>query len=209
MKNKPSTAKDLMQILLNIIVIGIFSVIENWLLFYYEGTWQMAAIFGILSTLMCCVLAINIYNSILELKDRGSSQTDDKQMAAVLYKQMKKLEEELAAVKNTQLRSAKAIVMKEEELQAMVKKLQEQSVRLTKESENSSVEFQANGMGSEAFAVEPETLMAEQEVASAVNEIKDEAEEYIEEPMDIEDVLMDSPEDLSMEEISELLAGLN
>ncbi len=105
--------KDLMQILLNIVIIGLFSIIENWLLFYYDGTWHMPVLFAILSVLMYCVLAINIYNCILGLRKEGNAAAGNQE----LLNQMKKLEEELNELKKNQLLSTKAILTKEEELQ--------------------------------------------------------------------------------------------
>ena len=114
--SKSGNGKDLMQILLNIVIIGLFSIVENCLLFYYNGSWYMPVIFSVLSVLMYCVLAINIYNCIHDMQ-RNSASKEEVQMQAMLLEQMKKMEKEMEELKMNQLRSTKAILMKEEEIE--------------------------------------------------------------------------------------------
>lgn len=139
---------DLLQILSNVVIIGFFSIAENWLLFYL-GSWTLSIIFGCLKIMMWCVLAINIY-TIVKKKDKKDDKPvthNDMQMQAVLYKQMKKMEadipegisnnttqafieweerlnQKMEEVKITQLRSIKAVLDKQEELAKLVQQLE-------------------------------------------------------------------------------------
>lgn len=137
--------RELMQVLFNIVLIGIFTIVENYMLFYY-GSWILSAIFGFLKTLMCCLLAINIYGcamSVLNTKEKNALD-NDKQVQALLYKQMKKMEAQvpqdfyegtdqrlkeldkrLEELKSNQLYSTKAVMNQVEQLKAMQEELKE------------------------------------------------------------------------------------
>lgn len=112
--NKKEINRDLVQILINIVIIGAFSIMKDWLLFYYDGTWHMPVIFAVLTVLMFCVLTINIYNCIQSICKKESS--DD------LSGQLQRLEQELEEIKLNQLRSTKVILKREEELQNSLRK---------------------------------------------------------------------------------------
>lgn len=127
-KNKEKGNGELFQILLNIVIIGIFAGVENWLLFYYDCSWVLPSIFGALITLMSCLLAINVYYC-LKGTAKGKTAGDDKQVQALLYKQMKKIDADTGAaiaqlkesvnqqieeLKMNQLRSTKALLNKVE-----------------------------------------------------------------------------------------------
>lgn len=133
-KKKKGTGTGLEQILLNVVIIEAFSIVENWLWFYYHESQVLPIIFGVLTAMMCCLLTINIYNCFMGGLRKGSGVQDSLQAQAVLYKQMKKLQNEvpesvqkelnaleanvfkaLEEVKKNQLRSAKALMAKVEE----------------------------------------------------------------------------------------------
>lgn len=98
-ENKKRINGDLLQILLNVVIIGIFSIIEKWFLFSY-GSWGLAAIFGILMMLMCCLLTINIYSCFTgnAFGKKKENKGEEKQVQALLYKQMKRLEAEIPTI---------------------------------------------------------------------------------------------------------------
>lgn len=91
---------DLIQVLLNIVILGIFAIVENWLLFFYGQSWSLVVIFGVLMILVSCLLAINIYNCAKSMSGAAkgaqaqpmASTENDKQIYALLYKQMKDIQ---------------------------------------------------------------------------------------------------------------------
>lgn len=135
-KQGKDSRKELLQILFDIILIGVFSIIKSVLMFYYSGI--VYVIFGVLELLVCCVLVVNVYRLFFEQGKKNDDQQDSRQIQALLYKQMKKLEAKMPEnasgvmrdalveqkegfeqrteeLRMNQLRSAKAILAKIEE----------------------------------------------------------------------------------------------
>lgn len=128
MKDK-ADRRELWQILFDVILIGIFSIVKSVLMFYYSGA--VYAVFGALELMVGCVLVINVYHLIKDNKPSAVGRDDDARKGQVLlYKQMKHLEEqmqELSAqmnqtaqnqiqeIKQNQLRSVKAVLNRMEE----------------------------------------------------------------------------------------------
>lgn len=113
--------EELLQILFSLVIIGFFSIAENWLLFYM-GSWTMSIIFSVLKIMMWCVLAINIYMCVKGTykKTQKTETLDDNQLQEIYDRQFKKMEE----VRMIQLRSAKAMLDRQEELAKMVRDLE-------------------------------------------------------------------------------------
>ena len=141
-KEKKDTRNGLEQIILNVVIIEAFSIVENWLLFFYRESQILPIIFGVLSAMMFCLLTINIYNCFVGSLRKGGGSHESLQAQAVLFKQMKKLQAEVPAsvrkeldalktnvakeideVKKNQLRSTKAVMTKVEEMQRDATKL--------------------------------------------------------------------------------------
>lgn len=115
--------RELLQLLLNVVIIGLFSMVENWLLFYYSCSWVLPGIFGLLKLMVCCLFVINVYD-LIKAPARSSEADRDRQVQMLLYKQMKKLDEgteeaiaelrenmnqQMEELKKEQLRAAKAV----------------------------------------------------------------------------------------------------
>lgn len=124
MKKKNGTiSKELMQLLLNVVIIGIFSMIENWLLFYYSCSEVLPGIFAVLKLMVCCLFVINLYDMI-KASSRREDTERDRQIQMLLYKEIQKLNEktetgiaevkedigqQMEELRKDQLRSAKAV----------------------------------------------------------------------------------------------------
>ncbi len=161
---------DLIQILLNIVILGVFSIVENWLLFFYGQSWMLVVIFGVLMILVSCLLAINIFNCVRSVTGTASSQTEgqsadsagnDKQIYALLYKQMKEIQK-------NQLLGTKAVLDKMSSLSAGEK---EQIRAILQEAAIGSVAAENKVAVPEAdFVAENETTVPETDFAVAENE---------------------------------------
>lgn len=133
---------DFRQVIFNIFIIGFFSIAKEWVAAHDSDSWLVGIIFSFLTMLMFCLLAINIYNCFMRGKESAESN-DDRQIQALLYKQMKRLEDQMSEMmdrhsgvvseekiehmfdeeKMNQLRSAKAILNKMAEIQDQQDKL--------------------------------------------------------------------------------------
>ena len=89
-QNKHKVNSELFQLLLCVVVIGVFLLVETWLIFYYDGGFVFPLIFGVLTILMLCLLALNMYQIFVKrfLISGGSS---DKKAEFLIYKQVKSL----------------------------------------------------------------------------------------------------------------------
>lgn len=132
-ENKAATPKkkntELIQLLLSVSVIGIFVLIEVWLIFFYcsrygydNSTFLFPLIFGILTILMVCLNTLNIYQIFVK-RTSATGAAADKKAEYMIYKQVKALpdvfkkdlEQVAAEFEATQKKTAKVIVMKVDE----------------------------------------------------------------------------------------------
>ena len=63
-----SQNSDLFQLLLSVVVTGVFCLVEGWLVFYYNGGYVFPLIFGVLIILMICLHTINIYQFLCKIQ---------------------------------------------------------------------------------------------------------------------------------------------
>lgn len=219
-----------MQVLLNIVILGVFSIVENWLLFFYGQSWILVVIFGVLMILVSCLLAINIFNCVKSITETTSTRTqkqqadsggNDKQIYALLYKQMKEIQK-------NQLLSTKAVLDKmssisSEDKEQILEMLQTMAADFSvkaekevpvpedikKEQEDAAKEPEEDAsvaedmmQGQEEAVVEPE------EDASASEDVPKNAEELA-----IEDILggepLDPNKELTPDEIAALFDSVN
>lgn len=122
---------ELLQLLVCVAVIGIFLLIEIWLIFYYAQGFVFPLIFGILIILMVCLMTLNIYQIFIN-RTAMSGGSSDKKAEFLIYKQVKSLPEvfeeklkgeiqELSeSVNKTQKITAKAVLVKVEEQLAQI-----------------------------------------------------------------------------------------
>lgn len=159
---------DLIQILLNIVILGVFSIVENWLLFFYGQSWILVVIFDVLMILVSCLLAINIFNCVKSIRGTVSSQTEgqsadsagnDKQIYALLYKQMKEIQK-------NQLLGTKAVLDKMSSISAEEKEqireiLQETAVNPAAAEKETAVPEDVTVPAAELAAAEKEIEVPE------------------------------------------------
>lgn len=200
---------DLIQILLNIVILGIFSIVENWLLFFYGQSWILVVIFGVLMILVSCLLAINIFNCVNAMiktasprpqEQQTDSARDDKQIYALLYKQMKEIQK-------NQLLSTKAVLDKMSSISS------EDKEQILEMLQTMAADFSVKA---EEEVPVPEDIMKEQEDAvkdaeedaSISEDVSQNAEE-----LSIEDILggepLDPNKELTPDEIAALFDSVN
>lgn len=130
-KIKPKKKKnsELLQLLLSVFLIGVFVLIEIWLIFFYcsrygydNSTFLFPLIFGILTILMVCLSTLNVYQIFVKRTSFGAGGSD-KKAEYMIYKQVKALpdsfksefEQLTAEIEDTQKKAAKIILLKVEE----------------------------------------------------------------------------------------------
>ncbi|MCI8372421.1 MAG: hypothetical protein HFI75_08500 [Lachnospiraceae bacterium] len=198
---------DLIQILFNIVIIGVFSIVDKWLLFSY-GSWGLAAVFEILMLLMCCLLAINVYSCMLGLSGKKKeSNEEEKQMYALLYRQMKKLENQIPQIvyKTTE----KILDEQQLEINKQMEELKINQLRSVKALLNKMEQTQSTSLAEEPVTeAETPVPQAETPVTEAKEPVIQEVKEEM--PAVASVAITDDPNrELSADEIALLFAEAN
>lgn len=141
---------ELLQLLLSVFIIGLFVMMEVWLIFFYcsrygydNSTFLFPFIFGILTILMVCINTMNIYQIFVRRTAAGGVGSD-KKAEYIIYKQVKSLPDTFndqlealsAEFEKTQKKTARAILMKMDE---QIKQMKEELDLSAAAPDNSAV----------------------------------------------------------------------
>lgn len=172
----------LTQILINVMVLGIFVLIETWLLFFMlSDSFVLPMIFGILIILSGCLLTINIYQFIISRTNQGTSSEEEKKLQLYIVRQLKQQEKRLdqleESIKKNELLATKAIIKRMEEIvaeTAMYTQNQSQQMSDKKEIEEDIEKRELEDM---ALEDNPEQLLDDSNLSNALKFLS-ESEDY-------------------------------
>jgi len=156
---KKKKNNELIQLLLSVFIIGVFVMIEVWLIFFYcsrygydNSTFLFPFIFGLLTILMVCINTLNIYQIFVKRVSVGGGS--DKKAEFLIYKQVKslpdafkiQLDELNAEIEKTQKKTAKAILIKVDE---QLKQMKEEIVTGQGNGQDSAISEQLEAIKSD------------------------------------------------------------
>lgn len=169
----------LTQILINVMVLGIFLLIEAWLLFFMlSDSFVLPMIFGILIILSGCLLTINLYQLFISRTNQGvSSSEEEKKLHLYIVRQLKQQEKRLdemeEALRKNQLLATKAVIKSMEEVVTQAMNSQNQMQQI-KNNQGQDIEVESVD---EEFAEDSDQLLEGSNVSDALN-LLSEGEDY-------------------------------
>lgn len=169
-QNKHKVNSELFQLLLCVVVIGVFLLVETWLIFYYDGGFVFPLIFGVLTILMLCLLALNMYQIFVKrfLISGGSS---DKKAEFLIYKQVKSLPDTFDKQLKTELASVSEEIVKNQKLtaKAILLKVDEQ---LKTQGNDSDISAQFESMNAEIAQLKEQIEQLKSQNENLTNQMK-------------------------------------
>lgn len=169
-QNKHKVNSELFQLLLCVVVIGVFLLVETWLIFYYDGGFVFPLIFGVLTILMLCLLALNMYQIFVKrfLISGGSS---DKKAEFLIYKQVKSLPDTFDKQLKTELASVSEEIVKNQKLtaKAILLKVDEQ---LKAQGNDSDISAQFESMNAEIAQLKEQIEQLKSQNENLTNQMK-------------------------------------
>lgn len=167
---KHKVNSELFQLLLCVVVIGVFLLVETWLIFYYDGGFVFPLIFGVLTILMLCLLALNMYQIFVKrfLISGGSS---DKKAEFLIYKQVKSLPDTFDKQLKTELASISEEIVKNQKLtaKAILLKVDEQ---LKAQGNDSDISAQFESMNVEIAQLKEQIEQLKSQNENLTNQMK-------------------------------------
>ncbi len=168
--SKHKVNSELFQLLLCVVVIGVFLLVETWLIFYYDGGFVFPLIFGVLTILMLCLLALNMYQIFVKrfLISGGSS---DKKAEFLIYKQVKSLPDTFDKQLKTELASISEEIVKNQKLtaKAILLKVDEQ---LKAQGNDSDISAQFESMNAEIAQLKEQIEQLKSQNENLTNQMK-------------------------------------
>lgn len=141
---------ELLQLLICVAVIGLFLLIEIWLIFYYAQGFVFPLIFGILIILMACLMTLNIYQIFIN-RTAMNGGNSDKKAEFLIYKQVKSLPEVFEKKLRDEIKNLSENVNKTQKItaKAVLVKVEEQLEQLSAQENNSNIKDEFDSMKSE------------------------------------------------------------
>lgn len=162
----------LTHILINVMVVGIFLLIEAWLLFFMlSDSFVLPMIFGILIILSGCLLTINVYQFIISRTSQGASSEEEKKLYFYIIRQLKqqdkRLDEMEEALKKNELLATKAIIKRMEEIVVKGAMNSQNEMQQMLEGEDIKEDIKQEESEDMAYEEDPDQLLEDTKISDA------------------------------------------